>query len=921
MTQGQLDNVVTAINNRAKTTDVSSGLATKVDKVTSTDNAIARFDGTTGALQNSGVTISDDNVVTASGFSGPLTGNASTATKLVNARTIGITGDITWTSPSFDGSGNITAAATLAASGVTAGTYTKVTVDSKGRTTSGTTLSATDIPALDVSKITTGTLSVARGGTGVTTSTGTGSVVFSTSPVLTTPNIGVATGTSFNSITGLSSTTPANNGTAAIGTSTTVARADHVHASDSTKVTANADITAGTATKITYDAKGLVTAGTQMSLEDIPDSTFKKSVRCATTENLAATYANNVLTLSSVGVTIIDGITIALNDRVLIKDQTTTLQNGIYTVTTLGTASVATVFTRSLDADVITELASSLVAVGSGTVNGGRLFDNDLKTTDTLGTTTVTFNLVVDTGFASTVVGSTPGTAAIGTSTSYARADHVHPVQTTITGNAATATTLQTARTISGVSFNGSANIDIEDRLGTAIASAATTTVGTRGLGDYIHITGTTTITSLGTATAAGVRRTLIFDEVLTLTHNATSLVCPGAANIVTVAGTVIEVIAETTANWRVVSVTHPSLSMAELGYLDGVTSSIQTQLNGKAPLASPALTGTPTAPTAASGVSTTQLATTQFVNTTNIGNGTTSFNGFGGIGFKNYIINGGFDVWQRGTYWTGLTNGTYSADRWVVYGSVGDESYNVIRHAGIFNGGYGAEFTFTAGSGAKSIIQFIENITRFKIGSKITLSFDAFASQNVDIQPIIQGVRGPWTISTAEAIGDINIINLTTTKTRYSVTFTVPDWTGVVNGGWGTLHDTKLAVKLNLATGVGIGTSIAIGNVQLEEGSVATPFEQRPYGLELSLCQRYYETGGFFAPGYNVTASSIGGIYAFKQRKRVAPSMTTSTSAQSNCGNLGYTFVAEDCVGLFASVTTTGSAQVTGNYTASAEL
>ena len=182
-----------------------------------------------------------------------------------------------------------------------------------------------------------------------------------------------------------------------------------------------------------------------------------------------------------------------------------------------------------------------------------------------------------------------------------------------LTGNASTATTLQTARTISGVSFNGSANINIEDRLGTAIASAATTTVGTAGLGDYIHITGTTTITSLGTAGAAGIRRTLIFDGVLTLTHNATSLICPGAANIVTVAGTVIEVVAETTANWRVVSITHPSLSMDELSYLDGVTSAIQTQLNAKAALASPALTGTPTAPTAASTVSSTQIATTAF--------------------------------------------------------------------------------------------------------------------------------------------------------------------------------------------------------------------------------------------------------------------------------------------------------------------
>lgn len=48
----------------------------------------------------------------------------------------------------------------------------------------------------------------------------------------------------------------------------------------------------------------------------------------------------------------------------------------------------------------------------------------------------------------------------------------------------------------------------------------------------------------------------------------------------------------------------------AELNYVDGVTSSIQAQLDAKAPLASPALTGTPTAPTAAVGTNTTQIAT-----------------------------------------------------------------------------------------------------------------------------------------------------------------------------------------------------------------------------------------------------------------------------------------------------------------------
>ena len=138
--------------------------------------------------------------------------------------------------------------------------------------------------------------------------------------------------------------------------------------------------------------------------------------------------------------------------------------------------------------------------------------------------------------------------------------------------NVLTATKLTTARTINGVSFDGSASINLEDRLGTAIVSAATTTVGTAGLGNSIHITGTTTITSFGTATTAGTTRTLIFDGALTLTHNATSLICPGGVNITTIAGTIIEVLAETTANWRITSVTHPNVGFAELGFLDGVT-------------------------------------------------------------------------------------------------------------------------------------------------------------------------------------------------------------------------------------------------------------------------------------------------------------------------------------------------------------
>lgn len=84
------------------------------------------------------------------------------------------------------------------------------------------------------------------------------------------------------------------------------------------------------------------------------------------------------------------------------------------------------------------------------------------------------------------------------------------------------------------------------------VASAATTNIWATA-GDYLHITGTTTITSLGTAPYAGACKTVIFDGVLTLTHNATTLLCPGGRSILTAANDRAVVRADTTANMVIV--------------------------------------------------------------------------------------------------------------------------------------------------------------------------------------------------------------------------------------------------------------------------------------------------------------------------------------------------------------------------------
>lgn len=89
---------------------------------------------------------------------------------------------------------------------------------------------------------------------------------------------------------------------------------------------------------------------------------------------------------------------------------------------------------------------------------------------------------------------------------------------------------------------------------GSDISSATTTDVG--AVAGLMHdITGTTTITGLGTV-SAGIWKILKFEDALTLTHNATSLILPGGTSILTVAGDIGVFISEGSGNWRCVSYT-----------------------------------------------------------------------------------------------------------------------------------------------------------------------------------------------------------------------------------------------------------------------------------------------------------------------------------------------------------------------------
>ncbi len=113
---------------------------------------------------------------------------------------------------------------------------------------------------------------------------------------------------------------------------------------------------------------------------------IKTSVRASTTAN--------IVNLAGGAPNTLDGVTLAANDRILVKDQSTGSQNGIYVVTTLGTGVNGT-WTRATDADGVGELiAGSLVTVAEGTLNADTIRELSTDGAITIGTTALTFALV-----------------------------------------------------------------------------------------------------------------------------------------------------------------------------------------------------------------------------------------------------------------------------------------------------------------------------------------------------------------------------------------------------------------------------------------------------------------------------------------------------------------------------------------------
>lgn len=436
-TTGSGSTVVLATSPVLITPTLGVASATTINKVTITASAI----GSTLTIQD--------------GFTLTANGNATVSGTNTGDQTITLTGDVT-------GSGTGSFATTLATVNSNVGTFgsatqsTQITANGKGLITAIANVTVT--PAVgSITGLGSGigtwlaTPSSANLYSAMTDKTGSGGVlVFATSPTLTTAVLGSSTATTQS---------PADN---------------------STKVATTAYVDAA-----------------------VLGQNFKEACKYASTSALAASVYNNgasgvgaTLTEVGLGALVLDGSTPSVGDRVLIKNQVSTFQNGIYTVTIVGSVGAVFVLTRATDANQTTEFKtgdSVFITAGSTLANTTWAYtgiDNPTIGTDaityvqTAGQGTVTAgNGITVTGLSvaiDTTVTVDKTTAQALTNKDLTGAGNTFPIfNQNTTGSAAK---LTTARTIGGVSFDGTANITVATATGGFTVSGGNLAIGANAL-------------------------------------------------------------------------------------------------------------------------------------------------------------------------------------------------------------------------------------------------------------------------------------------------------------------------------------------------------------------------------------------------------------------------------------------------------
>ena len=325
-------------------------------------------------------------------------------------------------------------------------------------------------------------------------------------------------------------------------------------------------------------------------------------------------------------------------------------------------------------------------------------------------------------------------------------------------------------------------------------------------------------------------------------------------------------------------------------------------------------------------------------------------------FGFKNRLINGALDFWQRGTTFSNLA--TYGPDRWTAkYNDCGG-NYTRIALSDLVGFTYSNQIIKSgASNGSAFLQQAIETLNcRDLLGKKVTFSVWAKktnattqATHNVSIgvglftsvdtgtwaqTPEIAWVYARWTSAgitsgdpgiqvagsyssvgtpTAGTVLGTNVF--TTSWERYFITLTIPTTTRTIT--------CQVGSEAMVQNG-----GIEFTGMQLELGGQPTQFEYRPNGMELMLCQRYYSIPllNNEVDVYRHTGTSTGVPIFFKVSMRIAPVLALTLNStvfgtiNTGAGQGGLDGVSISTEGFALFVYTNSSpAQVGANVTARA--
>ena len=352
------------------------------------------------------------------------------------------------------------------------------------------------------------------------------------------------------------------------------------------------------------------------------------------------------------------------------------------------------------------------------------------------------------------------------------------------------------------------------------------------------------------------------------------------------------------------------------------VTAAMYTSL---APLASPALTGTPTAPTATAGTNTTQIATTAFV--------APSFNDIG----RNKVHNPLFNIAQRGA---GAFTTGYTVDRWYLAVNLDTSSVTQLQFSDAQRTTIGDEEAYNciavaingnAGAGAFTIVyQPIENVRRLS-NKTVTVSFWAYATSGTpEVGVGLRQYMGTGGSPSGNVDINATAVTLSSTLTRYSVTITLGSLSGLTLGT-NNDHYTRLAFFFSsgstnnaLAGGIGVqtGTTVVMWGIQLEIGSTTTQLEKPDPRFDLANCQRFFQYHtAVLVEGYNTTGLPAYIDFTYPVTMRAVPTAAYDTITYSNASAMATNVAETSHIRISVTITATNAGFGSGNMGLSADL